>query len=282
MGQASEGRGSPSPPTDRALDVIELLARRTTPIRLADLGRDLGITTATAHAVVTTLCERGWAVRNPHTKAVSLGPGLERAAATAVTARPTAHALRLVADELADEFGFDASVTERAGDSLVLTYYVALDRETTTGAMGDRIPFTAPFGAGFAAWAPDTDQRAWVEQTARDNAALGERLEQVLTATRARGFSLERMTPTLARTLQLVDTLGDDRWAQDFRRVVEDAMLEMTTTDTAPVFGIVAPVLDDHGIAVFNVGVHPYRTLPAKRLERVGTRVAEAARSIRA
>lgn len=278
------GQGAASPPTERALDVIELLATRTVPVRLAELSRELGITAATAHAIVATLCARGWAVRDPRTKALSLGPALQLTAARADTARPTAHAARLLAEGLAAEFGYDTSVTERIGASLQLTFYRRGDGEPTSSAMGDHIPFAAPFGAGFAAWAPEPDQRAWIEQTARVNSALTERLEQVLADTRTRGYSLERMTPALARTAQLMDALGGDRWAQDFRRVVQEALLEVATDDehAPPVFGIVAPVFDAHGIPALNIGVHPYRELTARQLARIGARVVAAAGSIRA
>lgn len=57
-----------SPPTARVLDVLELLAqhaRAGTSPRLSDLVRDLGLTQATAHAIMATLCDRGWAIRDP-------------------------------------------------------------------------------------------------------------------------------------------------------------------------------------------------------------------------
>lgn len=278
------GQGAASPPTARALDVVELLAARSTPIRLADLSRDLGITTATAHAIVTTLCERGWAVRDPRTRSIAVGPALQLAAVRADAARPVAQAAREAAAALGAEFGYDTSVTERIGTSLLLTFYERSDGEPASSAMGDRIPFAAPFGAGFAAWATRDDQRAWIEHTARDNAALTDRLAQVLADTRERGYSLERMTPALAQTAQLVAEMSGDQWAHDFRRVVQEALLEVATDDdnAPPVFGIVAPVFDANGIAVLNVGVHPYRELSARQLARIGARVVAATRTLSA
>jgi DNA-binding IclR family transcriptional regulator len=55
-----------SPPTGRVLDVLELLAQRDRDgPRLTDVIEELGITRATAHSILTTLCDRGWASRDP-------------------------------------------------------------------------------------------------------------------------------------------------------------------------------------------------------------------------
>ncbi|HXO78642.1 MAG TPA: helix-turn-helix domain-containing protein, partial [Mycobacterium sp.] len=43
------------------LDVIELLAAATEErLRFSDVVRELGLTQATAHAILTTLSDRGW------------------------------------------------------------------------------------------------------------------------------------------------------------------------------------------------------------------------------
>ena len=85
--------------------------------------RKLGLTQATAHAILTTLCDRGWASRDPVDKTFSLGPALAAVAARVDTARPLAHTARAAALQLAAEFGYAASVVERFGDSLVITAF---------------------------------------------------------------------------------------------------------------------------------------------------------------
>jgi hypothetical protein len=46
------------------LDVVELLAGSGKDrLRFSDVVRELGLTQATAHAILTTLCDRGWANR---------------------------------------------------------------------------------------------------------------------------------------------------------------------------------------------------------------------------
>src|SRR6201995_4260765 len=100
-------RGSTSAPTARVLDVVELLARSgNTPMRFSDVVRELDLTQATAHAILKTLCDRGWASRDPVTKTFTLGPALAVVAARTDTARPLAHAARGGAIRLSNEVGY--------------------------------------------------------------------------------------------------------------------------------------------------------------------------------
>ena len=109
-------RGSTSAPTARVLDVVELLARPgNEQLRFSDVVRELDLTQATAHAILKTLCDRGWASRDPVAKTFSLGPALAVVAARTDTARPLAHAARASRCELSAEVGFAASVVERFG-----------------------------------------------------------------------------------------------------------------------------------------------------------------------
>ena len=106
------------------LDVVELLARSgNVPLRFSDVVRELDLTQATAHAILKTLCDRGWASRDPVAKTFTLGPALAVVAARTDTARPLAHAARGAALRLSREVGYAGSVVERFGDSLVVTAF---------------------------------------------------------------------------------------------------------------------------------------------------------------
>ncbi|PRC52024.1 transcriptional regulator, partial [Mycobacterium sp. ITM-2017-0098] len=80
----------------------------------------LGLTQATAHAILTTLSERGWVTRDPSTKTYSLGPALAAVGAGADLARPLVHAARAAIQQLHTETGYAASVLERIDDSLIV------------------------------------------------------------------------------------------------------------------------------------------------------------------
>ncbi len=281
---------SASPPTDRVLDVLELLARSadTGPIRLADLARQLGLSPATAHAIVTTLCERGWAERDPLNRGISIGPTIDAISVATERARPLAHLAREAARALSDELGFATSVTELLGDEILLTYFGSTETVMGSQLPGQRIPFTAPFGTAFAAWAPDDVRRRWIDAVSVDNAELSRRLGEFLNLTRTQGFSVERMPLGLARTAQLMRDVERDRWSGPVHRAIDEALVEVATAefesgpedDEHPVTAISAPVFDGRGAVSLNVGVHPFAGLSRQEVAAIGGRIVAATTSL--
>lgn len=279
-----------SAPTNRVLDVVELLADpgKAAP-RFSDVVRELGLAQATAHAILTTLCERGWASRDPIDKRFSLGPALAAVAARTDTARPLAHAARSAALQLSQEFGYAASVIERFGDSLVITAFEYAGHQHAAGP-GDRIRYAPPFGVAFAAWATDEEQRAWINRGAASNSTLARRLRGVLARTRERGFDVDWTTPALTQAAQVVGTLPSDGLPAHVREITDQLLAEFTTigflTDddparkAQPVATIAAPVFDHRQRVAMIVAVHPLQALTRKRIDAIGRRVMRVAKGI--
>jgi DNA-binding IclR family transcriptional regulator len=272
------------------LDVVELLAGSGKDrLRFSDVVRELGLTQATAHAILTTLCDRGWASRDPVDKTFSLGPALAVVAARVDTARPLAHTARTAALQLADELGYATSVVERVGDSLVITAFEDAGRQSG-GAPGDRIRYAPPFGVAFAAWDTDEQQRAWIQRSAATNAKLARRLEEVLARTRERGFDVDCTTPALTQAAQVVGTLPSDGLPDHVREITDQLLVEFTTIgflsddDTArqaqPVATIAAPVFDHRGRVAMIVAVHPLQALTRKRIDSIGRRTVRVTAAI--
>jgi DNA-binding IclR family transcriptional regulator len=272
------------------LDVVELLAGSGKDrLRFSDVVRELGLTQATAHAILTTLCDRGWASRDPVDKTFSLGPALAVVAARVDTARPLAHTARTAALQLADELGYATSVVERVGDSLVITAFEDAGRQSG-GAPGDRIRYAPPFGVAFAAWDTDEQQRAWIQRSAATNAKLARRLEEVLTRTRERGFDVDCTTPALTQAAQVMGTLPSDGLPDHVREITDQLLVEFTTIgflsddDTArqaqPVATIAAPVFDHRGRVAMIVAVHPLQALTRKRIDSIGRRTVRVTAAI--
>jgi DNA-binding IclR family transcriptional regulator len=272
------------------LDVVELLAGSGKDrLRFSDVVRELELTQATAHAILTTLCDRGWANRDPVDKTFSLGPALAVVAARVDTARPLAHTARTAALQLADELGYATSVVERVGDSLVITAFEDAGRQSG-GAPGDRIRYAPPFGVAFAAWDTDEQQRAWIQRSAATNAKLARRLEEVLARTRERGFDVDCTTPALTQAAQVVGTLPSDGLPDHVREITDQLLVEFTTIgflsddDTArqaqPVATIAAPVFDHRGRVAMIVAVHPLQALTRKRIDSIGRRTVRVTAAI--
>jgi DNA-binding IclR family transcriptional regulator len=274
----------------RVLDVVELLAGSDADrLRFSDVVRELGLTQATAHAILSTLCDRGWVSRDPVDKTYSLGPALAVVATRIETARPLAHAARTAALELADEFGYATSVVERVGNSLVITAFEDAGQRSS-GTPGERIRYAPPFGVAFAAWDSREEQRAWIGRSGAANPVLTGRLEEVLARTRERGFDVDCTTPALTQAAHVMGTLPADGLPDHVREITEQLLTEFTTIgfladdDGAPreqpVATIAAPVFDQRGRVPMIVAVHPLRALTRKRIDAVGRRVARAAEAV--
>jgi DNA-binding IclR family transcriptional regulator len=281
-------RGSTSAPTERVLDVVELLARPGRErLRFSDVTRELDLTQATVHAILKTLWDRGWVSRDPADKTFSLGPALATVAARADVARPLAHAARAAVIELSAELGYRASVLERHADSLMITAYEGGDPSDPAGYPGERIPYAPPFGVAFAAWDTADGQHAWIARTAASNPVLAANLAESLARTRERGYDVDLTTPALAQTAQLVGALQSDGMPAHVRQIMDQLLVETMvgfTDDAAhgarPVATIAAPVFDEKDGVALILAVHPLRPRTAKEVAAIGRRLVMAAKAI--
>lgn len=284
-------RGSTSAPTARVLDVVELLARSgNARLRFSDIVRELGLTQATAHTILKTLCDRGWASRDPVTKMFALGPALAVVAARTDTGRPLAHAARSAALRLSRAVGYACSVVERFGDSLVVTAFEGEPATQPAGVPGDRIPYAPPFGVALAAWDSDEERRAWIRRGGGDNADRTRRLERVLERTRERGFDVDWTTPALAQAAQVVATLDSNEMPTPVRHIMDQLLVEFTTIGflsddnpgrrKQPVVTISAPVFDGRGRVELMVGVHPLCPLSARHIQVIGKTLSDETMAI--
>lgn len=282
-------QGARSAPTSRVVDIIELLASRSgDDLRYSDIARDLDLTQATTHSILKTLCDRGWVSRDPASKTFRLGPGLVPVA-EAVGTRPFTHAARAAAVELVAEFGYAASVSEKVGDSLLITAFEGAE----SAWPGDRVPYAPPFGVGFAAWDTDEERRAWIQRAASADAAFAARLEAVLDQTRERGFDVDYVSPAVARAASLVDTLDDGSIAlpASIRGTLDQLLVAFTTIgfpDDAvaqraqPVAAVAAPVFDHLGRVVLLLAVHPLVARPLREIDAIGRHLVRTTTAISA
>ena len=273
------------------LDVVELLARSAhARLRFSDIVRELDLTQATAHAILKTLCDRGWATRDPVEKTFSLGPAVSLVAARNDTARPVAHAARSAALRLSREFGYAGSVVERFGDSLVVTAFEGDPATQPAGIPGDRIPYAPPFGVALAAWDTEEEQRAWIFRGAGNNSNRIQRLERVLERTRERGFDVDWTTPALAQAVRAVVTLDGDEMPTPVRHILDQLLVEFTTIGflsddnpgrrKQPVVTIAAPVFDHRHQVVLMVAVHPLCPLSSRKIRVIGKKLTDETAAI--
>jgi DNA-binding IclR family transcriptional regulator len=259
-------------------------------MRFSDIVRELDLTQGTVHAILKTLCDRGWASRDPVAKTFTLGPALAVVAARMDNARPLTHAARAAALRLSREVGYAGSVVERFGESLVVTAFEGDPATQPAGIPGDRIPYAPPFGVAFAAWDIDEEQRAWIRRGAGNNADRARRLERILERTRERGFDVDWTTPALAQAVQVVGTLDSNDMPTPVRHILDQLLVEFTTIGflsddnpgrrKQPVVTIAAPVFDHRGRVALMVAVHPLSALSARQIQVIGKNLTDETTAI--
>ncbi|KUI44825.1 transcriptional regulator [Mycobacterium sp. GA-1199] len=264
-------QGAGSAPTERVLDIIEALSRTDARgLRFSDLARRLDLSQGTAHAILTTLQNRGWVTRDPVSKKFNLGPAMALIASRLDAERPTAAVARSAIRRLAEKTGMAASVVERIGDDLVITAFEDSSHSPPAALPNDRIPYAPPFGIACAAWDSTAEQEAWIQRGAAGDASLAERLRAALTHTRGRGYDVDWMTPALAEAVHAIGTLSDDSVPGNLRSVVDQLRVEFIATKMLPdesfrgghpVATISAPVLDSNARVRLILGVHPLRRM---------------------
>lgn len=269
-------RGATSAPAERVLDVVELLSRpESGGHRFSDVARELGLSQATAHSILKTLCDRGWATRDPISKKFDLGPAVAVIADRLEAARPLLAVAREAIRRLAEATGAPASVVERTGDELVITAFETPDGSTQPVASLERIPYAPPFGIACAAWDIPSDQESWIQRGTAGDASLAERLHTVLAQTRDRGYDVDWMTPALAQAAHAIETLSNETVPQNLRSVVDQLRVEfisanLLSDDSArgalPVATISAPVLDERGHVRLILGIHPLRAMTTSQI----------------
>ena len=264
-------RRASSAPTERVLDIVELLSRTDgRGMRFSAVVRHLELSQATAHAILNSLEDRGWVVRDPVSKEFTLGPGMAVIAFRLPTARPTVAVARDAIRRLADTTGMAASVVERIGDDLVITAFESPAESPPAVLPNDHIPYAPPFGIACAAWDTPTEQESWVQRGSMGDTSLAERLRAALAHTRNRGYDVDWMTPALAEAAHAIGTLSGDSVPANLRSVVDQLRVEFIAAKVLPdesvrgshsIATISAPVLDPSARVRLIMGLHPLRRM---------------------
>jgi DNA-binding IclR family transcriptional regulator len=280
-----------SPPTARALDVVELLARRQDKVSLTEVAQELDQSVSTARAILHTLCQRGWAVRDPESRLYALGPSAARLGEPRSSGRSLEVAVRAAAQRLSSDLGAAVSIVEIVGGHLDVTVVGQTGMPAGATLTDTHAPFVAPFGMVFAAWATPDEQEAWIRRGVGVTAAVAERYGEVLTATRARGFGIERLSSPITEALAAIGKLDLDALSGPVSEMVDRLLVEITTfgfvTDedrsggrAAPVTGVYAPVRDANGRVAFTLGTHPFRAMSDRQIASLGRRLMRAADAV--
>lgn len=277
-----------SPPTERVVSIMQLLGSQ--PARafsLAEIARELGISRATGHAILTTLAAHHWVVRDSATAAYFCGPGI------ASLVKPASDRIfHGVLRELAESTATQAFLARRDANTIVVVDSAGQSASGMRIDLGLRMPLVAPFGRDYVAYSAASSQRAWLQGIGKPSAALSRRITAVITEIRERGYAVERLSREYVRVYTALRALGGDaepdaitaRLARAYAdlTVIDVLRAELTGNSTHSIATISAPILDEDGVASMSITAAPFANLAAVEVEKLGEHVRAAARRIEA
>lgn len=275
-----------SPPTERVVAVMRLLGSQPTrAFSLAEITRELGISRATGHAILTTLAAHHWVVRDIATAAYSWGPGIASLAKPAVD-----RVFHGILQELAESSAAQAFLARRDGNTIVVLDSAGESASGMRIDRGLRMPLVAPFGRDYIAWSPASAQRTWLEGIVKPSTALSRRITAVLSEIRERGYTVERLSREYLQVYTALRALrGDgepDAITAHLARAFADLTVidvldsELTENETHSIATISAPIFDDDGVAAMSISAAPFTDLSAADVRRLSEQVCAAARRI--
>ncbi len=279
------GRQVPSPPTERVIAVMQLLARDPERARsLTHIARTLQISPATTHAILNTLTVHRWVVRDNHTNSYCWGPAMGTLAKTAGDRH-----LRVYLRELHGETGVQVFVARRESATLTVVDSVGDSFTAPQLRAGFRLPLVAPFGRDYVAWASENLQNIWLEGISEPSSALRERLAAVLDEIRRRGFVIERLSREYVRVYSALRALAENGEADAITTRLAGAFADLTLVDylpgelkrkANPIATVSAPVKDRDGVVTMSVTAAPLAELSKTELEALSEQVRSTATQI--
>ena len=281
----SPQRQPASPPTERVVAIMELLASQ--PARgftLAEITRELSISRATGHAIMSTLTSRDWVVRAA-SGAYSWGPGI--ASLSAPAGELTHHG---ILQSLAESIGAQVFLARREASSIVV---IDSAGETASGVhveRGLRMPLVAPFGRDYLAWSSTAAQRTWLAGVGKPTNPMSRRMSLVFNEIRERGYVIERLSREYIRVYTALRALGAEGEPDAITVRLARALADLTVIDILAaelaepglhnIATISAPVFDADGIVTMSISAAPFTELSGAQVATLGALVRAAAGEI--
>ena len=204
-----------SPPTARVLAVLEYLATTGDgEVSPADLVKRLGITRSTSRLILSALARGGYASRNPGSGKYRVGPASVALGRAARERSPLLLVVSGLLRRISNEMRVSCSINARSGDDLLVLEHIGETPGATAlfARAGVRLPFAAPLGVPFAAYAPEHDVERWFH-LAGISAEQRARWIEILESVRVDGYYARPLAPRLeneiATFLDLMVDAGD-------------------------------------------------------------------------
>ena len=265
----------PAPSIDRTVAILNFLAAHPDDaFTLSELCRRVGITKATAHAMLNALADAGYLLRHPTDKTFTLGPALIAVGSAAAARRmEVVDYAREEMRRLADALRVQVVATIAMGEEIVV-----LAREGTaepfrvTLDVGQRLPLVPPIGTVFVAWSPPSEIDRWLRRAGKDvTVAQVDRYRAAVDAVRRRGWSVGVEVPVPLASETLLEELAHDEYL----------LLELEKAHTYRLSHISAPVFGPDGSVVLALNLLGFPgLLRAEQVPELADRLVAAALTV--
>jgi DNA-binding IclR family transcriptional regulator len=176
-----------SPPTARAVAIVELLNGSEHPLRISEITQRLGLNRSTCAAILDTLEQLQWVERTDDLT-YRVGPGLIPVANAVRGRLPILGAANPVMRELVHRLDIEAVTLSRL-DNGFLTLVETVHRNPDFDVRpAFRLPMFPPFGAAVVAFASESERANWVGLVADQDVA--EHIARVLDFVRRHGVAI--------------------------------------------------------------------------------------------
>lgn len=256
---------TPSPPTRRVVAVVEMLSGLDRSVTVSEISSTLGISRATATAILAELADTGWAQRDVGLR-YRLGPAVRALA----NDRPVSSTQAILA-ELAAHAACGVTLCSIGRTTLTIEDKCLGGSRRNPGVpVGQQIPLRYPAGATVMPRRSEADLGTWLD-TASDDERSGS--DELLSSVSALGVAVFRpqhdddgLVDVLA---SLLDVMGPELRdnALRSRALTQLAALtsrpythaEVTGTATLPISYIAAPVFGTNGALDLEIQMVPLR-----------------------
>jgi DNA-binding IclR family transcriptional regulator len=282
-----------SPPTDRVVGVLNLLAGEDSGLSASAIARRLQMTSSTCATLLAALDGADYVERSPD-KTYRLGSGLLPLAQALHGRFPLLGVAHDELSRLCADLRCGATLTRIAGDHLRVLVAVGANGQDPLGvAPGDRFPLSPPYGAIAMAWRPDAEVDQWIDSapaimtpTERDHE------RRVMVDIRARGagvWTLEpRAAPLVERIRSLIGDLASSPTSQQLRDQVTELFAvfgrhgytadELASRRSLSVGYVLAAIFGADGQPRYEIDLHVLRaTMSGPVLDDALDRVLESA-----
>lgn len=200
------GERAGSPPTDRVVAVVELLAGQTDPSSVASIAARLDLNRSTATAILQALERAGWAVRQDN-RSYTLGPALISVADAVRETWPVSGRFTDAIEELAQRAGCGASLASVGSTELTFLCVVRGEGRIPPGvSVGVRLPLVAGVGAAVIAHRDAHVRQTWLASAPTGNRDL---LDDVLAQIQQHGVAVFGLGDTDPKMLDVLAEVAE-------------------------------------------------------------------------